>query len=178
MCQPLSESLLTINQNNLAWYLIYSKPRQERVAEENLRCQGYVTYLPFIEQRQRKQGRYCWALEPLFPRYLFIQLNAGKDDWGPIRSTRGVSSLVRFGGVPAKVPENLIDFTKQREIKRAAEEKDPFKPGERVRIASGVLSGYEGIFESTSGAERVTLLLNIVGKETRVELPMNLIESS
>ena len=44
----------------------------------------------------------------MFPRYLFIQLDRENDNWMPIRSTIGVQNLVQFGGIAARVPDNLI----------------------------------------------------------------------
>ncbi|ABX78176.1 transcriptional regulator [Coxiella burnetii] len=156
------------------WYLIYTKPRQERIAEENLERQGYRIYLPFIQVNRRRLGCYQLITEPLFPRYLFILLNIDKDNWGPIRSTRGVSALVRFGGIPAKVPPDFVQFLKNNETSASVPPKvSLFQKGQRVQIIDGVMAGYEGVFEMYSGAKRVTLLLDMVGKVTRVEVPLD-----
>ena len=37
------------------------------------------------------------VVEPVFPRYLFVRLDFGVTNLAPIRSTLGVSDLVRFG---------------------------------------------------------------------------------
>ncbi len=58
-----------------AWYLVYTKPRQERTAQFNLVRQGYEAYLPLFKGRRRQQGRKVSAVEPMFPRYLFLSLN-------------------------------------------------------------------------------------------------------
>ena len=160
------------------WYLIYSKPQQEKIAAENLGRQGYLIYLPFIQIQRRKRGQYQFITEPLFPRYLFIHLNTQTDDWGPIRSTRGVSTLVRFGGIPAKVPTQFIDYLKENEQNKPVEKSatPAFYLGQNVRILSGVMAGYEGIFAATSGGKRVTILLDIVGQATRVEIPIDMLE--
>ena len=79
-----------------AWYLIYTKPRQERYARENLERQGYEVYLPLIRDRRRRKGRYVETVDALFPRYLFIHLDQDTDNWSPIRSTFGVSGLGLF----------------------------------------------------------------------------------
>ena len=93
-----------------AWYLIYSKPQQERIARENLERQGYPSYLPLIRNRRRRQGRYISIIDPMFPRYLFVYLDDETDNWGPIRSTIGVTNLVRFGIWAARVPDSLIEM--------------------------------------------------------------------
>src|SRR4051812_8030711 len=81
------------------WYLVHTKPRQERVALENLERQGFQCYLPTLPSERLRQGLLALSLEPLFPRYLFIRLGEGGSarSWMPIRSTRGVSRLVSFG---------------------------------------------------------------------------------
>ena len=91
------------------WYAIHTKPRQEEHAAEHLRRQEFEIYLPKIKQARRFRQRWRDTIEPLFPRYLFIRLDLGSDNVAPIRSTRGVSKLVSFNGLPATVPEPLID---------------------------------------------------------------------
>lgn len=164
----------------LAWYLIYSKPRQEGVALENLKRQGYDAYLPLIRTRRRRQGQYVSLVEPMFPRYLFIRLSDQTDNWGPIRSTLGVSALVRFGDLPAQVPDRLIGALKSREDASGIQQLavPDFKPGDRVRIAEGPMAGYEGIFQARSSRERVVVLLDVVGQATRVLMPVGQIEAA
>lgn len=155
-----------------AWYLVYTKPRQEEVALANLVRQGYGAYLPRARQARRRQGRRLEVVEPLFPRYLFIYLDAGTDNWGPIRSTVGVASLVRFGQEPARVPQALVEFLKEREGAEGLHEwaTPELQAGDRVRVAEGVFQGYEGILLARSSRERVLVLLDILGKQVRANV--------
>ena len=149
-----------------AWYLVYTKPRQEEVALTNLVRQGYGAYLPRVRQVRRRQGRRLEVVEPLFPRYLFIHLDAGTDNWGPIRSTVGVASLVRFGQEPARVPDSLVVFLKERESAEGLHEwaaPAQFAAGDRVRVSEGAFQGYQGILLARSSRERVVVLLDILG---------------
>lgn len=159
------------------WYLIYTKPKQEKVAALHLTRQDYDIYLPFIQMSQRRQGRYQIITEPMFPRYLFICLNSTTDNWAPIRSTRGVTALVRFGGVPAKAPAKLIDFLMANEQRDKPQEitTPDFKQGDSVQILDGVMAGYQGIFASRSGAKRITVLLDIVGKAMKIAVPIDFV---
>lgn len=155
-----------------AWYLIYSKPQQERIARENLERQGYRSYLPLIRNRKRRSGRYVSVVEPMFPRYLFVHLSDETDNWSPIRSTIGVINLVRFGMRAARVPTDLIAMLKEREDERGVQNLPvpEFKTGDRVRIVEGVLAGYEAIYQVRSGRERVLILLDVADKLGRVEV--------
>ena len=161
-----------------AWYLVYAKPQQERIALENLERQGYECYLPLVRVRRRRQGRFVKIVEPMFPRYLFMYLSDETDNWGPIRSTIGVSNLVRFGVLPAQVPGNLIQALRSREDADGLQRLEPRtpQPGERVRIVEGVMAGYEAIFEAGSGKERVSLLLEIANTTARVQVSSHDIE--
>ena len=155
-----------------AWYLVYSKPQQERVALENLERQGYSAYLPLVRNRKRRQTRVVHVTESMFPRYLFVNLSDSTDDWGPIRSTLGVSNLVRFGNEAARVPEGLVERLRAREDEEGLQpvEAPAFRRGDRVRIADGPLAGYEAIFHARSGKERVVLLLDLAGKLARLQV--------
>ena len=161
-----------------AWYLIHTKPRQEQTAKTQLERQGYKTYLPLIPTRRKKQGRTVKVIAPMFPRYLFIHLSDKTDDWRPIRSTIGVANLVRFAQVPTPVPAGLIKSLKQHEDAKGiqVEPARSFRKGEVVRIAEGPFEGFEAIFQETSSRNRVTLLLEILENQVRLELNANQIE--
>lgn len=155
-----------------AWYLVHAKPREEEIALLNLERQQYECFLPMAQSRKRRRGVLGLVREPLFPRYLFIHLEQGVHNFSPIRSTRGVSSLVRFGGVPAKVPSELVALIREQQLdlEEKATTRLDAKPGDRVRIMEGVMAGYEGIFEAENGLERAKVLLAISDKFTRVQV--------
>ncbi|MFT5519425.1 MAG: transcriptional antiterminator RfaH [Enterobacterales bacterium] len=152
--------------------MIQSKPQKEFVAVENLERQGYRTYLPKISLRKRKKGKAVSQIEPMFPRYFFINLSSQTDDWSPIRSTIGVSNLVRFGLNPAKVPDLLIQGLVDREDEKGVhvEIDRTFKEGEKVRIAVGPFEGYEAIFKTSQADERALVLLNIAEQYANVKI--------
>ena len=161
-----------------AWYLLYSKPQRERLALENLERQGYPSYLPLIQNRKRRKGRYVSVIEPMFPRYLFVHLSDETDNWGPIRSTIGVANLVRFGMQAARVPDSLIEIMNAREQDGVQALAPPdFKPGDQVRIVEGMMAGYEALFQARTGKERVVLLLQLAQDRTaRIQVSANDIE--
>jgi len=161
-----------------AWYLVYTKPRQEQLARENLERQQYEVYLPLIRNRRRRNGRYVEQIEAMFPRYLFIRLDQGNDDWGPIRSTYGVSNLVYFGFKPARVAPELIEYLRLRDDESGCQSLPPpeFAQGDRVRIVDGAMAGYEGIFQARTARDRVTILLAFAGSFTQVDLSLHQLE--
>ena len=91
------------------WYAVQSKPRQKRVALENLLRQHYAAYLRQCAQRKLTRGRHHSVTAPLFPGYLFVELDLDQDNTAPIRSTIGCTGLVRFGTrAPQHRPRPLV----------------------------------------------------------------------
>ena len=160
------------------WYLVYCKPRQESVARENLARQGYETYLPFMRDVRRRQGKRVTLITPMFLRYLFIHLNLQTDNWAPVRSTLGVVSIVRFGRAAARVPDDLLAMLRSREDAQGIQilPVEEYKPGSRVRITQGGFAGYEGIFQAATGRDRVTVLLDVLGRKARASVDSASIE--
>lgn len=155
------------------WYVIHSKPRQEARAEENLTAQGYQVYLPQLKTSKRRNGKWVDVVEPLFPRYLFIQLVENQDSFAPIRSTFGVSKLVRFGDTPAQAPAGLIESLKQLESSGNGlhvQSDHLFDAGSEVNIIDGSLEGIKAIVKADSGDERVVVLLNLMGRENTLSV--------
>lgn len=147
-----------------SWYLLHTKSRFEFIARNNLTYQRYENYLPlsYSDPRSGKNNR---EIEPMFPRYMFLRLDDEHDDWSMIKSTKGVQSLVRFGDIPAHVPDKLIAEIKRREddngVHRLYRE---YQPGDHVRFAAGPYKYYEGIIEGLTGKDRVKLLLLAVSR--------------
>lgn len=155
----------------MSWYLIHTKPRQEARALLNLERQGYVCYLPMFARERVVKGVRKSAEEPLFPRYLFICLDAdgAGQSWAPIRSTKGVSQMVSFGGEPAKVSETLLAVLRERE---AEPPRPVFASGEPVTIGEGPFAGLEAIYEMPDGERRAMVLIEFLGKTARLTVPL------
>lgn len=161
-------------ESNLCWHLAFTRPAAERVARSHLERQGYGVYLPQLRQKLLQRGKWCDRITALFPRYVFVQLNPVIQSLAPVRSTVGVVGVVRFGVDYAIVPDPIVERLRANEDPdtrlhrhRASEW---FKPGAAVRIASGAIAGLEGIFVCEDANERVTVLLNMLGRETQVRV--------
>ena len=156
------------------WYLVHTKPRQEKCALENLSRQGYQCYLPTFRSEKLRRGLLAVAEEPLFPRYLFIRLGHGDSakSWAPIRSTKGVSRLVSFGIEPARVGDGLIELLRTREASVLAEPVLLFAPGERVRLTEPLFAGIEGVYQMADGERRVMVLIEMLSKPVAVRVAL------
>ncbi|SFX62556.1 transcription/translation regulatory transformer protein RfaH [Marinospirillum alkaliphilum] len=155
-----------------SWYVIQCKARESFRATEHLQNQGFEVFHPFIQVEKIRQGKLTLMDEPLFPYYLFIHLSDVTDNWRPIRSTRGVLKLLTFGNQPLQVDEQLIDQLRQRV---QPEPEHLLKAGDPLLIEEGPFKGLKAIFECHKGEERVILLLDLLQKQQRVELPLSVV---
>jgi transcriptional antiterminator RfaH len=162
----------------MKWHVIHTKVREEFRALENLQAQGFEVFLPTCQVQKKQQGKVQLATEPLFPRYLFIRLSDVTSNWFSIRSTRGVSQLLRFGTAtdPVEISETIVDCLKQRCIKEEPLH-ELFKPGEMIEITQGPFKGFIGFFEKLhtlpDGLSRAMLLVEVLGsvQKLKIQLP-------
>jgi transcriptional antiterminator RfaH len=154
------------------WYVIHTKPRQEERALLNLERQGYICYLPVLSTEKLRKGTVAIVQEPLFSRYLFIRLSTGQSgqSWAPIRSTQGVSRLVTFGAVPAKVNPELIEILRDQTNTLGKEPARLFDAGDRVLIKEGPFVGLQAIYQMMDGERRAMVLIEILGKLSKLTL--------
>ena len=154
----------------LSWYVVHTKIRQEALAMTNLNRQGFECYMPMLKMEKMRRHKATLVEEPMFPRYLFIRLDTSGSgpSWSPIRSTLGVSQLVRFGGQPAVVDPKLIELLRTRE--QMGQPERLFKSGERVVVADGPFAGIEAIFRTADAESRSMILLDMLSKPVAMRI--------
>lgn len=152
-----------------SWWLLMTKPHKELYAEEQLNNQGYTTYTPQVKRLRKRKNKVISSVEALFPKYLFIQLDTEQDNWMPVRSTRGVTNFVKFGGnMPAQVPASIIETLMQEERNFADKvfDMDRYKQGQVVTINNKAFKNIKGIFQCYEGEQRAMVLINLLQTET------------
>jgi len=163
----------------LRWYLIHTKPAREALAQTHLQHQGYELYLPRVLQSVRRRGRCRESITPLFPRYLFMRLSEGHQALSPVLSSRGVAGVVRFGASYAIVPDRIIAELRHRADPQSGLHRlmDPpsFVRGAAVHVTAGPFEGLTGVFERAAGSARVVVLLNLLGQEAPVRIPVDFV---
>ena len=169
---------MSLTSHGRQWFAIQVKAGREDYAGEQFKRQGLVVYLPKTLQRCHHAGSVSCQARPLFPGYLFLHLAREEQRWTTIRSTYAAIGAVRFGSFYPPVPDNLIDAL--RTFEDSVGLVDPqgkalFRPGDRLRVNSGPMADIEGIYQCMKGKERVVLLMNLLGRQSRVELPLDLV---
>lgn len=153
-----------------AWYLLHCKGKQEERAQLNIENQGYSTCLPRIKRQKIVQGKRVERIEPLFPNYIFIHLDSNTANFNALRSTRGVNGFVRFGGMPATVPNEVMTavLALEQNSENQHTAQPTFSAGEKVTITEGPFAGLQAIYNMPKGEERCLIFLDMLGKQQRI----------
>ena len=158
----------------IRWFCVQTKPRAEAEAETQLARQDFAVFLPRWRAVRVRRSRRVASIEPLFPRYLFLGADPSRQSLASVRSTRGVTGLVRFGGEPATLPTGLIDALMAQADTNAVIDAPPdtFAPGDRMRVIDGPLAGLMAVYREPIGATRAMILLDLLGQTQAVSIPL------
>ncbi|MDR5858370.1 transcription/translation regulatory transformer protein RfaH [Halomonas eurihalina] len=157
------------------WYVIQCKSGESFRAVEHLGNQGYEIFHPVLQVQKKRRDKLVWAVEPLFPYYLFIRLDRLDSNWRPIRSTRGVLKIVTFGlDTPVPVDDELVASLREHGSQHAGETATVyFRAGEQVEITEGPFKDLQAVFATHKGEERAIVLLNMLHKRQRLEMSVS-----
>ena len=160
---------MTFYHQGTSWFLAQCKPNSHRIAERNLTQQGFQTFLPMQEKTAPRRGKFVTSLVPLFPGYLFVAFETAQGGWHTINSTYGISRLIGFGKDPVPLPLDLVSELMLR-CDEAGKLLPPriLKPGDEVCLTSGPFANFVATIEDITPDKRVWVLLDIMGRQTRV----------
>jgi len=150
------------------WYVVQTKPNSEMLALTHLSRQGFSVWLPKCSRIIRHARQTKEVLRPFFPGYLFVQFDPKRARWRAINSTVGVIRLVSFSSSPSILDAKFIENLKACENQDGIIESDHRSPqnisvGDAVEILNGPMAGVVGKLLRMDTANRVTVLLELLG---------------
>lgn len=156
------------------WYVVQTHPRQETFAQRELQQQDYQAFCPMVA----KESRLGVYLVPLFPGYIFAQLDlSGR--WKSAAHTRGVLRLLCFAPErPAPVPEGVVEeLIATASIHSVITQIAPpmIEAGAKVRVTDGPFADQQGI-ALWSDQRRVWLLMDLMGGTREVAVDRKHVE--
>lgn len=157
--------------NNLKWYAVYTKCHHERTTNKILVEQGLHTFLPEILVPSRRKDRKLLIKRPLFPNYLFVQLDNNKENWLKVYKTHGVVRICG-NGRPTPVPDD--DINSIRIFVQSDRNIYPLPylvVGQKVRVVAGPLAGAIGILLKENNKKReLVVSIELMGQSVAVTL--------
>ena len=159
-------------KNEMQWFLLQTKVKQEQRAAENLERQDVVSFCPMIRVDKISRGRRAEVLDVLFPGYLFVQLGESSVSTTAVRSTRGISHFVTSAGAPIKVPRGLVDQLRQRVTADADMVMSQLpKSGAKMQVIDGPFKGLNAVFTEPDGNNRAIVMVTLLSQQVKTSMP-------
>jgi transcriptional antiterminator RfaH len=164
--------------NTPSWYIIQFKPNSHKIAVHYLQRQGFETFLPMHEVTRRTATKFEPVTRPRFAGYMFVACDPEKAPWMQINSTYGVSRMLSFAQGFKPMPEALIAGLRARcdSVGKVVPLKD-FEAGQSVKMHSGPFASFIATVEQMASDARVWVLLDFLGKATRVQVDRQQIQA-
>ncbi len=158
--------------NEMQWFLLQTKVKQEQRAAENLERQDVASFCPMIRVDKISRGRRSEVLDVLFPGYLFVQLGESSVSTTAVRSTRGVSHFVTSAGAPIKVPQGLVEQLRQRVAADADVVMSQLpKSGAKMQVIDGPFKGLNAVFTEPDGNNRAIVMVTLLSQQVKTSMP-------
>ena len=169
--------------DKMDWYILKVQSNREESIREGLLRRvaiaglGYFfgeVIVPTEKVTEFKGGKKRVVKRKLYPGYLVVHMEINDDTWFLVRETPGIGDFTGAAGRPSPMlPHEVSRIVAKQEEKseKAPKLKIAFREGERVKIKEGTFENFEGEVDSideTNG--RVTVMINIFGRSTPVEL--------
>lgn len=160
-----------ITCDSTLWYVIQTKPANERRVDAHLSNQGMTVFLPLLETVHTANGKMIPKISPLFPSYLFARLDICTVYY-KVKWTRGVNKILGIGSEPTPVSEKVIRTLRERmgdnDVVRLD---DGLEEGTVVQFTSGPFKDLTGVFDKKmSDGGRVRILLSLIGVDVPVQV--------
>ena len=158
----------------MSWAVVYTKPRQEIRAKENLESMGLEVSYPLRPVEKVQQGVISINFECLFPRYIFVRNEAGifQKVMHTLRNVKGVSQVVKFGGKLAEVDDQTLKKIEHFQRALPVQPVRLYQAGEEVVFTHGVFKDIPAIYKESDGNKRVILLFDLLNKPTKLSVPL------
>jgi transcriptional antiterminator RfaH len=169
--EQLRTRVVELRPENLAWFAVQTRPRNEKKVSLGLQEKGIHSFLPLRKERRQWSDRQQWIELPLFLQYVFVQIPTTVESRVNVLRTTGV---LRFAGAPwcgTPVPNEQIENLRAIVDQRMPLALHEFvKVGERVRIRGGALNGIEGVLTEIKNDKSLVVSVELIQKSVALRI--------
>ncbi|HEX3884322.1 MAG TPA: transcription termination/antitermination NusG family protein [Stellaceae bacterium] len=156
------------------WYAVHTLPFGEARAEGNLVGQEFRVFMPKRRKTVRHARRMTTVEAPFFPRYLFVALDMGRDQWRRVNGTFGVARLIMRGDEPQPVPCGVVEALVASADAHGILQLGPaLRVGDTVRLMAGPFAEHLAVLDQLDESGRVRVLLDILGRQVTTSTHAN-----
>ena len=157
------------------WFVLRTKPRQEKKAASYLSDNGFEVYIPLRQTIKIWSDRKKKVEEPIIPSYIFIHIS--EKERQSIFPAIGITNYMYWLKKPVVIRDKEMEQMQRWFDDHAAKEiqSREITVGSEVKIESGVMMGKSGIVEKV-GNRFITLTIAQLGIRFQVDKPSTLIK--
>ncbi|MFN3754485.1 UpxY family transcription antiterminator [Flavobacterium sp.] len=145
----------------MSWYVLYTKPRNEKKVTVKLQELGFVVYCPLVTVVKQWSDRKKRVEEPLLPSYVFVQLEEKNRD--QVFQVAGIVRYLYWLGKPAMVREEEIDTLRSWLSSDSPKlQVEQLQRGTKITLKEGLFSGMDAVVKEHRG-KKVQLILESLG---------------
>ena len=172
------------------WYILKVQSNRERsiaealqrkIAIEGLDQHFGQVIVPTEKVTEFKGGKKKIVERKLWPGYIVVNMHINDDTWFAVRETSGIGDFTGAAGKPTPMQAHEVARvvqTEETDTEEAPKLAIKFKEGDKVKVKEGNFESFEGEVGTIDGASgRVTVMINIFGRSTPVELEYWQVES-
>jgi len=157
----------------IRWFVAHTRPRREKKVVEFCSRHAIATTLPCYDSAHKYRGKTVVFRKPLFPGYVFLQLD---DGWKQaVRQNEHVASLLEVDDQET-FHRQLQDILLALDAKLGVRLAPAIGEGMRVRIKAGPLQGIEGWVEQRYGMSTVLLRLDFISQAAAIKLDADFLQ--
>jgi transcriptional antiterminator NusG len=144
---------------------------RQRIESMGMEDKIYNVMVPKEKKIKIKGGKRSTVEEKIFPGYVMVEMLVTDDSWYVVRNTPNVTGFVGSGTIPTPVSDEEVKAILKRMGQDDPKFKVDFEEGDLVRMMDGPFKEYEGKVSGVDESKgKVTVMVNIFGRETPVEL--------
>lgn len=168
---------VVVGQSLQRWFALRVKSRREKVVAAAVHQKGFEEFLPLYLSRQHWSDRLRTVALPLFPGYVFCRLDP--DHRLPLLTIPGVLNFVAIGKIPVSIDDAEIEAIQIAVRSQLRTEPCTFlEGGDRVRLETGPLAGFEGVLTPAHPARHLVVVLSVLRRSISVEIEDQWVTSS
>lgn len=156
------------------WWVLHTRPRQEKALARQLYERQVPYYLPTIGRRFRVRGRPMTSHVPLFPGYVFLL--ADREQRVTALSTNRVVRALPVVDQPM-LWRDLAQIQRLIATGSPITPEERLMPGSAVEIKSGPLAGLKGIIVSHASGHRFIVAVDFIQRGASVTLDASYLQA-
>jgi len=153
------------------WFVLFVRSNQEKKTAERLASHEIEFFLPSYRSVRQWKDRRVTLEMPLFPGYVFVHLLFLERN--RVLTLPNVVGLVGSKNSPSVVSTEEIDCIRKGVSFANAEPHSALTAGQRVMIASGILSGVQGTLLRGQNNTRVVISVDSIGRSFSVDVDVS-----